>query len=87
MVEAFYIVSSVVRGALSILQLAMLIRAIFSWFPMENRFTMFIEGITEPFIYPFRVLLKRLNWFQGFPIDMSFSFAYITLFLITILLP
>ena len=73
---------------LTVLQLAMLLRAILSWFPIEpNKFTDFLYGITEPVIYPFRALFNRLNWFQNFPIDISFTVAYLALFLIGILLP
>ena len=86
--EALYVVSTVVQIVLSVIQLAMLLRAILSWFPMEpNGFTEFLYGITEPFIYPFRALFNRLNWFQNLPIDVAFSAAYISLFLIGILLP
>lgn len=86
--EALYIVSTIVQVFLSIIQLAMLLRAILSWFPMEpNGFTEFLFAITEPFIYPFRALFNRLNWFQNLPLDVAFSAAYITLFVISILLP
>lgn len=77
-----------VRIVLMILQLAMLVRAILSWFPMDsNRFTDFLYGITEPFIYPFRALFNRMNWFQNVPIDVAFSAAYLTLFVISMILP
>ena len=73
---------------LSVLQLAMLVRAILSWFPMQpNKFTDFLFGITEPIIYPYRALFNRLNWFQNLPIDVAYMAAYITLFIIGILLP
>ena len=88
MEEALYVISTIVQVVLSALQLAMLLRAILSWFPMEpNKFTNFLFAITEPVIYPFRALFNRLNWFQNFPIDVAFSAAYITLFIIGILLP
>ena len=88
MEEALYIISTIVQVVLSVLQLAMLLRAILSWFPIEpNKFTDFLYGITEPVIYPFRALFNRLNWFQNFPIDISFTVAYLALFLIGILLP
>ena len=86
--EALYIVSTIVQVVLSVLQLAMLLRAILSWFPMEpNKFTDFLFGVTEPVIYPFRALFNRLGWFQNLPIDISFTVAYITLFVIGMLLP
>ncbi len=88
MEEALYIISTIVQVVLTVLQLAMLLRAILSWFPIEpNKFTDFLYGITEPVIYPFRALFNRLNWFQNFPIDISFTVAYLALFLIGILLP
>lgn len=88
MIQILYVISSVVRIVLMILQLAMLVRAILSWFPMDsNRFTDFLYGITEPFIYPFRALFNRMNWFQNVPIDVAFSAAYLTLFVISMILP
>ena len=88
MEEALYVISTIVQVILSVLQLAMLVRAILSWFPMEpNKFTDFLFGITEPIIYPYRALFNRLNWFQNLPIDIAFMAAYITLFIIGILLP
>ena len=88
MAEALYVISTIVQVILSVLQLAMLLRAILSWFPMEpNKFTDFLFGITEPIIYPYRALFNRLNWFQNLPIDIAFMAAYITLFIIGILLP
>ena len=87
MTEALYIISNVVRIALTVLQLAMLVRAVLSWFPIEpNGFIEFLYAITEPLIYPFRALFAKLNWFQELPIDMAFTFAYITLLLLTFLL-
>ena len=88
MIQILYVISSVVRIVLMILQLAMLVRAILSWFPMDsNRFTDFLYGITEPFIYPFRALFNRMNWFQNVPIDVAFSAAYLTLFVISMIWP
>lgn len=74
------ILQNTVVVALSVLQLAMLVRAIMSWFPSEpNRFENFLYAITEPLIVPFRKLFEKLNWFQGMPIDMSFFATYLTL--------
>ena len=74
------IVADVVVLLLSAIQLAMLIRAILSWFPMDsNKFVDFLYGITEPFIIPIRLLFQKMNWFQNIPIDMSFMFTYLLL--------
>ena len=81
------IVVNVVVLLLSAIQLAMLVRAILSWFPIDsNRFTDFLYGITEPLIYPIRRLFERLNWFQNMPIDMSFMVAYLLIWLLLMLL-
>ncbi|MBE6666904.1 MAG: YggT family protein [Ruminococcaceae bacterium] len=88
MVEALYVVSTIVRIFLMVLQLAMLLRAILSWFPMDsNKFLEFLYGVTEPFVYPFRALFNKLNWFQNIPIDISFTVAYLAIFLLGIFLP
>lgn len=87
MAYALQIISNVVVLLLMAVQLAMLLRAILSWFPMDsNRLTDFLYGITEPFIYPIRLLFERLNWFQSLPIDMSFMITYILLSVIIMIL-
>lgn len=84
----FEIVSHTVHVALMALQLAMLLRAILSWFPMEdNKFTNFLYALTEPVIYPVRALFEKMNWFQNLPIDISFLVAYILISVISMLLP
>ena len=87
MALVLHIVSNVVVLILSALQLAMLVRAVLSWFPIDsNRFIDFLYGITEPFIIPFRLLFEKLNWFQNLPIDVSFMAAYLVLTLLIFLL-
>lgn len=83
-----HILLDVIRGTvcvfLSAVQLAMMARAIISWFPIEpNKFTRFLEIFTEPVVYPIRKLFEKLNWFQNIPLDMSFMTAFM---LISILL-
>ena len=69
------------------IEFAMLCRAVLSWIPMDpNKFTDFIYAVTEPIIYPVRVLFHKLNWFQSMPIDMSFFVTFLLLnFLVMIL--
>lgn len=76
---------SVLLGALEMLMLA---RAILSWFPMDgdNALIRFLHGMTEPVIYPVRVLMERLNLFQGLPIDMSFFFTFILISILSMLI-
>ena len=82
-----YILQQTVTIFLMALQLIMLARAILSWFPIENRLVDLVYAVTEPFIYPFRWLFERMNWFQGFPLDMSFMAAYLSISIVLILLP
>lgn len=87
METALTVIANVVRIVLSVLQLAMLLRAILSWLPLEpNGFTNFLFGLTEPLIYPVRALFRRLNWFQDLPIDIAFSVVCILLFVASLLL-
>ena len=84
MLEVVFVIKSVVILLLSAIQLAMLARAILSWFPMfENKFVDFLYGVTEPFINPIRQLFVKLNWFQGLPIDISFLVTFILLSLVS----
>ncbi len=83
-----YIIKSVVVLFLSAVQLAMLARAILSWFPMqENKLTGFLYAVTEPFITPIRLLFYKLNWFQNLPIDLSFLVSYLIISMALMILP
>lgn len=81
------IVQSIVVVFLMAMELAMLIRAIMSWFPGDsNRFEEFLYAITEPLIMPYRKLFTKLNWFTGLPIDIAFFATYLTLTLLVFFL-
>ena len=82
------VLKNIVVVFLTVIQLAMLARAILSWFPMDgNRFTDFLFAITEPFIYPVRMLFDKLNWFTGLPIDVSFLATYLIISVLLFILP
>lgn len=74
MTALLYILSAVASMLISILLLLMFIRAILSWFPMDedSAFFNFLYGVTEPFIMPVRMILERFELFRSLPIDMSF---------------
>ena len=80
--------ASFVSALLFVVQTAMFLRAILSWFiPDENnRLVQFLIVVTEPFIIPVRVLLQKLNLFQDTPIDVSFFITYLLLWVITLFL-
>lgn len=87
MPEPIYVLVNFVLIFIEVLSLAMLIRAILSWFTDgSGGFSRFLYVLTEPAIMPIRKLLVKMNWFQNSPIDFSFTFTYLALMLIQILL-
>lgn len=81
-------IAAFVSALLFVVQTAMFLRAILSWFiPDENnRIVQFLTVITEPFIIPVRVLLQKLNLFQNTPLDVSFFITYLIIWVITLFL-
>ena len=70
----FYLLKTTVSVLISALEVAMLVRAILSWFdPMqEGRLSVFLLTVTEPVILPIRALCNKMHWFEGFPLDIPF---------------
>ena len=70
------------------MQFLMFGRALMSWFfPEEdNKIARFLFVVTEPFVYPIRQLLSKIEFFNSVPIDMSFLFAMIILIFCTTVL-
>jgi len=83
-----YVLKNFLLIAIEVLDIAMLVRAIFSWIdPMaEGRLLSFLILITEPIILPFRKLCEKKNWFVGSPLDVPFFMAILALFLVRFLL-
>ena len=84
-----YFLVALVSKALSLLQLLMMIRAVLSWFPIDDSSTIvrFITLVTEPIVYPVRILLDKIPFFANLPIDLSFFVAYMLLIFVRFLLP
>ena len=81
MYQLVYVISATVKCLIGLLQLLMMIRAILSWIPMDedNQINTFLYAVTEPVITPVRMLLDKLGWFEGMPIDMAFFITFILL--------
>ena len=78
---------STVYILISVIQAAMFVRAIMSWFPFgEGKFSTFLYAITEPIIYPVRALFEKMNWGVGLPIDIPFFVTFILLSFISMFL-
>lgn len=83
MPEPLYVLVNFVMIFIEIISFAMMLRAILSWFvESDGAFVRFLFVITEPAIMPIRKLFYKMNWFQDVPIDLSFTFTFIALFLI-----
>ena len=69
---------------LTLLEYAMLFRAVMSWFPgaRGNSFNVLLYEITEPLIAPVRSLMDRIQVLRGFPMDLSFMVTYMLLILV-----
>lgn len=83
------VIANTVYFLISALQILMLIRAVMSWFPIDEdgTFYRFIHICTEPMITPVRTLLEKLNLFQNIPIDISFFITFMILSVIQLILP
>ena len=88
MIYVVNLIKNIALAILSVLDFAMLGRAILSWIdPMgDGPLASFLYAVTEPIIMPFRKLFQKLNWFTGSPIDMAFFFAMISVIILQSLL-
>lgn len=73
---------------LDVISLAMLGRAVLSWFPTEEptKLGAFLYVVTEPVILPIRNLCGKMGWFQGLPLDMPFLISMVILTLASTLI-
>ena len=81
---------AVAEGLFLLVQIAMLVRAVTSWFPGgdESAIGLVAYTITEPVVLPVRRVLERFESVKNFPIDMSFFVAFLLVsMLATVLFP
>lgn len=78
------VIGRFVTGLLTVMELAMIVRAILSWFPAadDTRFADFIYMITDIVVVPFQAWFERMGWFRNSPIDVGFFAAYMCLVLV-----
>lgn len=80
-----YFIKQFVNVIITVLHVAMFVRAILSWFvdPMnEGKFSSFLYMLTEPVIAPVRALCAKMHWFEGMPLDVPFLITWLLLTLI-----
>ncbi len=70
---------------ITVIDFAMLLRAILSWFTMgeQNKLGAFLFVLTEPLILPIRNLCARFGWFRGMPLDMPFLITVVLLSIVS----
>lgn len=83
-----YLIVLLLRTVITVLLVAMFVRAVLSWFTdgEDSRLVGFLTMITDPVILPIKSLFERLGWFQNLPIDISFYVSYLLLALLQVLL-
>jgi len=81
--------ASFIAVILNVVSLAMMARMIVSLIfgQEDSRIAMFLVCITEPFIMPVRFVMAKLNVLQNSPIDWSFTFAYLLIIFLRLVLP
>ena len=81
MTVAMYVLAKCLVIFIEILSMAMLVRAVLSWFFMgeQTKIGAFLYVVTEPVILPVRALCSRFGWFRGVPLDMPFLITMVLL--------
>lgn len=81
MTAAMYVLVQCLVIFIDILSVAMLVRAILSWFTMgeQTKIGAFLYVVTEPVILPVRALCNLFGWFRGLPMDMPFLITMVLL--------
>lgn len=89
MLATIYVITTLVSVFLYILHFLMLVRAIISWLPLDDESSIvnFVYSMTEPVIYPVRLVLERFEFVNSAPIDISFFVAFMLLSVVQLLLP
>lgn len=71
---AVYIFVRFIYYLLGAVNIMLLLRAVLSWImpDLNGGFIDFLYNVTEPFIYPVRLLLGKLKFVREFPLDLAF---------------
>lgn len=84
-----YVICTAVQLLVYFLQTAMFLRALLSWFVMdeENFFLRLLWAVTEPAIMPVRALLARFGVGEDSPVDIGFFVTMLALMVVGAILP
>ena len=89
--QVFYFLINLIHIALTVLEIAMLVRAVLSWIVIgsdggASRLYGFFTLITEPIVLPFRKIFDYFGWGADVPIDLPFMAAYMASIVVSLLL-
>ena len=89
METVLYIIAKTVAILLSVIDFAMLLRVLLQFFVdvTTNKIYALCVMLTEPIIFPFRLLFAKFHIGEGLPIDLPFFVGYIAMTFITLFLP
>ena len=76
--DLLYIIAKFTNLLFVVIDLAMFVRMVFSWFPdFDGLLVDIVYALTEPVVAPIRAILERFEFFRSFPLDLSFMIAYL----------
>jgi len=72
--NVLYVIKALPVVFLLVIQFAMMLRAVCSWFlaDTDGPFYNFLIGVTEPLIAPVAALFETFGWFENSLFDMPF---------------
>lgn len=81
------LIKTLVLVLVRVLMLLMLVRAIMSWIPGAGGFAYdLVVTMTEPVIYPVRLIFDKFMPKSALPIDIPFIAAYLLLYLLELIM-
>ena len=89
METAFFIIAKSIQLLLSLVSLAMMVRALMPFFfdVEESRIYIIACFISEPLVAPVRMIMVKLNIGQNSPIDWAFFVTYLAVWILQSFLP
>ncbi|MCR4434287.1 MAG: YggT family protein [Clostridiales bacterium] len=73
-----YLLPKAIVGVLELIEIAIVIRAVISWFPIsgDNAFVKILNQITEPVLSPIRGIINRSSVGRNIVVDFSPIIAF-----------
>ncbi len=83
-----YIVSSTVEVFLCLLSLAIVLRLFLPLMELdEGLLYAFAVAVSEPIVAPVRKLISKIEFFESFPMDLSYMFTIVAILAICLCFP